>query len=518
MKKSLVLLLALIVLISGTAYYAQNELLKEKDQVYFTEKVLYGDKSVVEGVTVETNISYAYQLFWKTIYEIGESPKEETEYTFYPWATYDTDHSYSGSISFPTAGTDVMVTSYEEEKDYYGLEIAMKKLYDDTPAGMESSTTVYLKDYMDYYTFMPELELPYIAGEESRSYGEYVHFYFSESELRADIADLEKTGRDKNELKKLKAYLADTEAFQDFFKIPVLDTEVYTLVISKDESGVVIGMGDSHMHGGSATGEIDIPDAPEVEGADSFSFSVYSAFDDGDCYFTFDPHTELGNLVDVSQIPGGYGVYHFTYDSQKGTIDLSDLKMVYPLGTETHITEIRVDGSGKNILLFTWDENGHYMSVIDRETLSLVDVFTIGNSESYLSVWTYEDYMVISTENLMVFEMGEDGSYTQAFSVDRQIMQDRISLSSEYFVEIPNWNTAFDWNGETLLMANRLMQYSDKDGFDEVDTCNFYVAAVSERGLLYYGEYESSLGNLDENYRDCRFNPDMEFPINIRWK
>ena len=514
MRKSFVLLLTLIVFVSGTAYYAQGELLKEKDQVRFEETVLYGDRSVVEGVTVEANLSYNYKLFWKTLYEIGGESEEKTEYQFFPWSKHDTDNSYSGSMSFMVDGRDVMISEYVKEREYEGLQIAMKELVDDTPAGTQNSTTVYLKDYVEDYNFMVEFTMPHKAGEDDSSYMNHSHFYFSETELRKEIADLEKSGRDSKELEELKAYLADVDAFQAFFKIPVLDTEVYTLAVAKDESGQIIGIAESSNNSGSATGEIDIPNSVNIEGADSFDFNIYSAFDNGDCYFTFEPHTDMGNVVDVSQIPGGYGIYHFNYDQKQGTIDASNLKLVYPLDIEKYVTEIRIDGTGKNILMFTYDEVSHYMSIIDRETLTLMDTFTLGDIESYISTWTYEDYMAIATDQLMVFELGEDGRYVQAFSVDKELLEEIIVTNSDFL----SWGSTFDWNGETLLIADRLIYYSDKEDFSGEYTCDFYLTAVDENGLLYYGEYACSLSTIDGNISRCMFNSDMEFPLTVQWK
>ena len=513
MKKSFVLLLAFILLISGTACYAQNQLLKEKDQVHFEENVIYGDKSVVDGVTVETDISYGYHLFWHTTYEIGAEEKEKTEYTFYPWGHLEANYKNAGSLDFIADCTDAMGDDYEEDKDYQGLEKAMKELYDQTEAGTGSVRTVYLKDYMDYYTFGLELMLPHDSAVANLNYYEYG--YLLESEIKSQITYLEEHGSDTEELAKWKRYLADLESFQEFFKIPVLDTEVYNLAILKDENGQVVGMAESATYWGSATGEIDIPDAPDVEGADSFSFRVWSAFGDGDCYMTFDPHTEGNQLVDVSQIPGGYGIYHFTYDEEERTINLDDLKMVYPMDAKDYISEMTLDTSGENILLFTYDEEYLYMSVIDRETLTLVDRFTIGNIEAGLSYWCYEDYLVISTENLMVFPLGENGRYAQAFSINEEKMEKLIG-ANEYTRDILDWGTVFDWDGKTLIFSNGANRY-DKDTLRVQWSCDFYVAAVDETGLLYYGEYECSLDTSDVNYNPCSFNTDIDESIRISW-
>ena len=374
MKKSFVLLLALVLLISGTAYFAQTELLKEKDQVQYTEHVLYGDKSVVDGVTVEANVMYNNQLFWKTAYEIGDEPKVETEYTFSAWSYFNDRLIQDGSLWFNIDCTDTFdVLEFDKSKTYYGLEIAMKELYDSTPAGTEKQMTVFLKDYVDYYSFMFDVTLPFHSGSGDVQYESGM--IWGERELKEDIAALEKSGMNPKELERLKKYLVDLEAFRTFFKIPVIEGEAYTLAIVKDEKGEVIGMADSHAMGGQGTGEINIPDAPNVEGLDVFSFETSSVFADGYCYFIFNPHTENGKLVDVSQIPGGYGIYRFSYDNKKGTIDLSNLEMVYPLDVNHTYSSIATDHSEKNILLFSDDGKNRYMSVIDRETLKRLSCF-----------------------------------------------------------------------------------------------------------------------------------------------
>ncbi len=517
MKKSFVLLVALIVLISGTAYYAQGELLKEKDQVHFTEKVLYGDKSVVEGVKVDTNISYESQLFWHTIYEIGNEPKEETEYKFYPTKFSGQEYQYAGSLSFNMDGTDTMSNDFKSDRTYYGMEKAMKELYDRTAPGEEESAVVYLKDYMEYYTFIHDINFPYISGVNVKEYNH--HGYWRFHDLLDDIENLEEyppSKENQKQLEDLKKILKDVETFQEFFKIPVLETEAYKISIRKYEDGDIMGMGVSSLRSGSATGEIDIPDAPNVEGLDSFHFGVSSVFDNGDCYFTFNPHTETGKLVDTSLIPGGYGIYHLGYDIEKGTIDLANMKMVYALDPQNEIEDIRIDESGKNILITTSDVTTRYMQVVDRESMTLVDVFNLGDKENYFSIWNFEEYMVIRAENIMVFEYGENGRYTQALSVNMEAVDEKITACSPG-ADFLNWNSAFDWDGETLLIANQVM-LSDED-FRGTRTCNFYVAAVDETGLLYYGEYVSTLDACrDGGHKYCYFNPDMDYPIQVSWK
>lgn len=513
MKKSFVLLLALVMLISGTACFAQNELLKEKDQVHYTERVVYGDKSVVDGVTVETNIDYNHQLFWKTVYEIDEMSKEETEYTFYAWPHFDNRLIQEGSMWFnidcSNAYRDV---EFDKNQTYYGLEIAMKELYDSTEPGSEKQTTVYLKDYVDYYTFMFDITLPYHSENGDVQYDS--NFIWGERELKEDIADLEKSGMNPEELARLKMYQADLEKFREFFKIPIVEKEVFTLAIAKDENGAVLGMADSHVSGGQAEGDIQIPDMPNVEGMDAFTFDMSSAFVDGECYFIFDPHTHNGNLVDVSQIPGGYGIYQFAYDNKKGTIDLSTLEMVYPLDMSSTYSMIAIDGSEKNILLFSDDGTNRHMSVIDRKTMTLTDDFVIGTSGEYISERIYEDFIVMIGNSLMVFPLSENGRYTQAFAVDAQQIEDVMVKNNPNLLAL-SWESVFDWNGHTLLIADSVV-YENED-LRNIYTCDFYVAAVDATGLLYYGVYESTLTSYAERSDYCMFNRDMREPLKVKW-
>lgn len=500
MKKSFVILVALVLLVSGTVCYAQNKLLKEKDQVHYTEHVLYGDKSLVDGVTVEANLGYDYKLYWDTSYVIGEVPKEETDYTFYPFDYEDEVYTVNGSMWFSMeCGNLDIGASYELDQNYQGLEKAMKELYDNTSPGSENQTTVYLKDYIDYYPFMYEMYLPH-SSDLGDMQQDMSYVIGGERELRAQIESLEKEGTAPEELVRLKKYLADLESFRAFFKIPVLEEEAYTLAIAKDEKGNVIGMAESSVHSGSGTGEIEIPSSPQVDVEDAFNFDMQSVFHDGDCYFTFDPRTWNGNFVDTSQIPGGYGLYHFVYDSKKGSSDVSTLEMVYPLDIKDYLVDIKIDGSGKNLLLVTEDQTSRYLSVIDRETMNLVDTFTIGSIDFDYGSWVNEGFLVIRGEHFMVYSFGLDGRYTQEFAVDYQKIEDTIQAVTPD-IEFLSLVGSFDWNGDTLVVADDI-RYVDEYK-NRIFTCDFYVAAVDETGLVYYGKYDSSLGTSDVSYEQC---------------
>lgn len=509
MKKSFVLLLAFIILISGTVSYAQNELLKEKDQVHFTEHIIYGDKSVVEGVTIDAYNTYQNHLFWHTTYEVGEVPKESTAYEFYSSSYWDNAVYTGGSMDIINYSNCPTVSGYMVDKEYFGLEAAMKELYDETEPGEENVKQVYLKDYMEYYSFGWDLELP---KEEGKTYTPYCEYhYFSPGDLDEEIAKLEASDRNAKTLEQLKKCKKDLENFQEFFKIPVLETEIYMIALAKDEKGSIIASAESGLGGGTSTGNIDFPEMPWDENLDSFRFGMYYVFDNGDCFFTFDPLTTQGNPVDTSLIPGGYGIYHITYDSEKGEIDSEHIQMVYSMEPTVELSQLCLDASGKNILLETIENGRIYLSVIARDTMTLQDKFDVGDAESYFTFWTFEDYMVTCGDTLAVYTTDGKGHYTKEFAVDTKAIDEIIDVY-EHAQNVPGDSSSFDWNGETLLIGNYIY-YATKGR-----STDFMLAAIDETGLLYYGVYESTLNTSDTQYAPCDANSNKVNPVVVKWR
>ena len=501
MRKSFALLLALVILVSGTGIYTQAALLREKDQVHFTESFSYGDKSVVEGAQVEMYNYYNNKIFWHTIYEFGEEIKEKTDYEFYPWY-HERESSFPGSLEtmmdYMSFGTGAVM----EDKEYSGLNAAMKELYDKTPNGEKNQMIIHLKDYADYYTFGLNFRFPNQVGNLYKGYDGIMLLY--PEQLDEDIAEYEENGADSEHLNMLRKVRKDWDNFNEFFKIPVIEKEIYGLSLSKDEKGRITGMGTSNVGGGSTTGDIDSPDIFNIEGLDGFTLWFEALYDNGDCFLTFDPHTHNGNLVDTSQIPGGFGIYHFTYDNQNGTIDSENIQMVYELNPEHNICSLKIEASGENLLLVTDENNRTYLSVINRDTMSLVQKLDMGDAEDYFYFDSYKDYMVTRSDELAVYTKDAAGLYQKEFGVEIAEMERKLGVKeNEGYV---NWSGIHDWNGETLLIVSN--RYSE---------CAFFLTAVDETGLLYYGEYKSSLITGDEEYYSCYPEHNKENAVLVHW-
>lgn len=518
MKKSFVLLISLLVLAVGVVCYGQTSLLSERDQIEFTENVIYGDKSIVDGVTVEMENHYEEQLFWNSTYVIGETPQIHTDYKFYHSKQNENDYSYRGSMYFNADYYNRLEwidwNENSEDVPKEGMALLMKELAEETQSGEEREKLFFLKDYMDYYAFSVDLSSAYASAEDEHR----LNINLNEYELQSYLASGEKNNYPKEAIEQTKEELEWLNAFHEFFKIPVMDTEAAVLSLRKDETGTVTGWGMATAGMGTGTGEAAIPTLPEGKEYDSFYFSTESVVNNKECYFTFYPRTENGELVDTSLIPGGYGIYYLPFDVQEQEIYPEKLAMVYALDPTIQVYNLSLDERNGKLLLFTIEEGLVYLSVIDIETMTLVEKFEIGTEESGIGFHKiYDDYMVVDANAIVVFEIDADGNYKKVLSAPREKL-DIYEVDREGATYMPNWDTEFDWNGETLIFANYI--------FNEVyyPEPSFYVAAMDETGLVYLASYQSSLCSThsyeidgEYAYQYSHVRPDRE-QVKVRWK
>ena len=521
MKKSFVLLISLLVLGSFVLCFAQASILKEKDQVQITENILYGDKSVVEGVSLELHNHYEDMLFWDTTYVIGKEPKVDTEYTMYQFPQDNFNHRWDGSIYFNDNNQHINWTE-ETLKSPEGLEVAYAELYESIGPSEEKEKTVFLKDYMDYYDFSVSFHSPREWGSEK----EFFHFEIDEEHLEAELLYVEKTENHRYSDELIEKYRNQKiwiETFHEFFKIPVLENEVITINMRKNAAGEVSGYGMSSNGMGMATGDIGTPEYSQEGTYDSFQIGTMCSVRDGDVYFTFYTHTYNNEVVDTSLIPGGYGIYHFPYDEEEQEIYPEQLQVVYPLDPNLDVMDLTRDARGENLLLFTMENAEAYMSVIDIESMTLVEKFNL--SEFRDDAWGIdyyvleEDYMIVLTYgDVIVFSIDEDGNYKKQIEVSREPLN-TIFLEDKYNYEVLQYDTSYDWNGEQLVFANNMYNVNGYMG------TNFYVGMMDKNGLQYFAIYDTSLqssASFDENgyetytYAHCR--PVNVDAIVVKWK
>ena len=118
--------------------------------------------------------------------------------------------------------------------------------------------------------------------------------------------------------------------------------------------------------------------------SDRFDLYTVSAVADNACYFAFDAHTQLENLVDVSQIKDGFGIYCLPFDSTSEGEDSSfpllteKLATVYPLDPHERILNLTLSPDQSRLLLHTQTDGMYVITVIDRDTMEAVQRLEVG--------------------------------------------------------------------------------------------------------------------------------------------
>ncbi len=501
MRKSLVLFLVLLISVIGGTCYVSADLLKEKDNVQITETVVLGDKSVVEGVTVERNVKYDRYIRWSTTYVVGEEPECDTVYMFDEQGRLreEADYRYSG-IELYTNVIRAFDDANEKAEDLTGVDRAMKELFDRTEPGQENSMIIDLKDYLDFYEYEVTIDLP----------GPLTHHFINKEEIEESLA---RYASNDNYIEDLKEELHIVEALTEFFKIPVIDNHLYEIAVSKDMDGNLYGWSYGTANGGGSSGNVSM--GGTLTDSDSFNMWAISVFTEDMCYFTFNPYTDNGQLVDTSYIPGGFGIYQLPFDKESGVIDVDNLCMVYALDPTEDILNLHYDEKRNTILLLEHKSagTGYQMTVFDADTMEVKQEVVYSDDGYGAGIYMADDFIVLeAADDVIVLSVDNNGIYQKEIECDIKLLTEQTDVDYLDFSYMD-----FDWDGEKLIFAAPL---NDSTSYRYYQSCGFYLATYDETGLIYYGEYvssldaESSIGDYDYNFV-CR--PTENDPIKISW-
>ena len=469
MKKIYALVIALIIL-TGSAFsvigYSVN---RERDRVKITENILYGNKEEASGLKIVNRNHLNFRLFWETEYKIGKENSYKTNFNYTP-----------KQIVLSGGAEREGVTCYNNiDSGFYhdtpiekqtGIGKAFKELYDSVGPDETKYKTVYLSDYYDYYPIGVSFDLPHAYWEEP---------YFT-------------TKDSPNSTK----YVA--KKFAEFFKIPVKEDDKVTIDISKDSDGESFSRG--------------------IDFTQSFDFYTTSAVAEkrNRCFFSICNFRNVGgssekDYIDTSLIPGGYGIYAFYYtggDSGERTGIMADtLQTVYKLDKETSVFDLGISYDKTKLLMYTHEEDVSYLSVIDVDTMKLLQKIKIGDSSVH-SIHEYDDFIVAESEFEITVISSENQKYKTEYTVAKAY------VTNDKFQDL--WFTdCMDYkNGKLVAVGNYV---NEDDGFG-YEKCGFFVSVYNENGLSYYAEYENSLDtNIKGDYdKQCR--PAFNKPNTVEWE
>lgn len=487
MRKAAILTLMLLILCSGGVCVATSNMYEEHDQVNFTEKVIYGDREAVNGLSVEFATTYKYHLLWDTVHTLKENGETETntEYGFSAFSDFDREVEtvYEGVRMMTNPSYQAECFAEQDGFREEGIGRAYQELFDKTEPGQESKMEIVLSDYLEYYPLEVELSFPKNG----------IHLSMTEAEEVLESYGTKDAGKTA-----LMLY--------EYFKIPVLEGETYEISIRKNSEGKMVGHG-----GGSLNG-------------DSYYMNTISHTTDNACYFTFDTRTHEGKIVDTSHIPDGYGIYCLSYKMEDiyndgdpiAVIDYENFELFYPLNPEIRIAGIVTNEDQSRLILHVIEDEVYSIMVIDIETREMVQRLEISEwNDEYTGLHLYDEgdfmasAMTLYGQKLAVVSLEDNGQYKLEFVCDIQVEE------LEELSWLNYWRAAVDFDGEKLVMTGQLLD--DEYGTRE-DTANFYLAVYEADGLVYYGEYRSSLStgtdSISYNYH-CR-GTDYE-PLKVKW-
>ena len=459
MKKSLIILLVLVMAAVAGAGWAAAEVNEAKDQIEIEEVVLVGEREAAAGLTLTLRNTYNQHLFWDTVYELEkDSAKAESEFRFSAmrenqvWFSEDEGVRAESYYVFgfdPNRAADEQISS---------LDQAYQELYDTLEPGEEGTKIINVKDYLEYYPVHVELSAPgasfyYIDDEEGQLMGDA---RFDTSGSAAEAAFF----------------------LWKYFRIPMLETEQLEIKVGKSAVSRSATIGGGNVMSTTAIGQGNV--------GDYFGFTTVSALTDSECYFTFNTHSSEGNIVDTSQLADGYGIYVLPFheaSQNDGGYEIENFANVYPLDPTIQVIDLSLSADGKDLLLHAVEEEQYVIMVIDTETKELRQRLSICDwpADGYgWWLYEYEDFLAaaVPQDRLAVMSRDESGEY----HLDLLVPVDHDE-EDDYPMYL-NYNEAMAFDGERLAVSRTMGGGSCTD---------FYVAVYDASGLIYYGEYYNSL-------------------------
>lgn len=483
MRKSLSLVIVLLLFGSVSAIWCARMIYAERDQVRFTQTILSGDPAVADGLSVQTHATYGNFLFWDSTTRLQNgTPQTQTEYHFFNTEQEQPyDQSYQGVEVYSavqSSGNNFLnIPKYRQN----GLERVYQELYDSAATDKEVQKTVMVADYCKYYPLEGFINL------EGINYDFGIWTYGSGQSDSLEMWNM----------------------LQKFFRIPVLPTERITISLTKNRDGSLSTSSSGNEEG------------------DQFYLDTKSVVTPQTCYFTFNNRTSKGNTVDTSLIPGGYGIYAFDYTAgaiktlkgggtrvtENGRLHLDSLRMVFPIDVTEEFLELSQREDDETLLLYTRRKNDYFLTIIEIDTMQQIQRLKIQSTQTDDGAWynllENDDFIVtVIDQTATVLLPNGDGT----FRID---MQTPNTINLEYLAWQRDSN-AMAYNNGKLAVA---YEYVDQTTGFRYSPC-FNAVIFDNTGLVFLAQYQSSLRNVltdSYNLNEIVRLVDQS-PIEVTWK
>lgn len=432
MRKSLILVLTLLMLASCGFGFAHTAVSAQQDKVVITEQVVSGDPAAAEGVRVKLRIHCNWHMLWETHYAIGAPDGTYSDFAFTRARVYENVPYYDG-VQLSTLGGSVHYSGAfslsAEENDVnapFGMKL-YRAVAENTNSGSTHTEVLRVRDYYDCFPI--------------QVFGSLADDVFLNQEKQI------------------------TAAITEFFRIPVPEDYRLNVTVTKDDAGNI--------------SEMEMDDF-------GYGLSIWTqnVLLDGACYFTMELDGGYATPPSTSLIPGGAGIYCLTYGGEA-----VGLETVFPLDPAAMVYDLHLSEDERKLLLTTCEEDTDYLTVIDLETMTELQKLPLLEHAENSDWWgaNYnDDFLVVTFSDeaglhFVVLSVSETGDYA-------------VALRGTAAEEDPAWSAdaAMDWNGETLAVAARWIEF-DEPYMSSSKERGFSLSIYDADGQRYTGQYGNSL-------------------------
>lgn len=474
MKKTLAILTALVLIAGTLTVFCGTEINGLSSDVTYNLLEEKGDRRYLEGIKVRTMLHHDRVILWDNIFDpLGNT---ETEVTF-----KKTGIPYDASKEFP--GLDFLwydfnFMMYENEEFAEKIQKAEEEL-SENPG--KKTVEFRMADYYDYYPLYFMLSLPGFRIEKI---------------FRDGLGNMTPVYYESLEGSRSEGFLAKLASF---IKIPVLQDVVREITVESEHAA------DGSVEMYSYSSNV----------IDAFELTSYNAVFSDKCYFSFSNRTQgdegkEGRFVDTSLIPGGYGIYAFSFSETD--IYYEDMKNVYPIPSDSTVVGLYGDEENSLLYLFLWEQGKYVFKVIDENTMtdiSEIEIFDYSSAEDWVHTVIKENFALFVKNDfeIKVVERKADGTYAVSLGYtmpkDNEYKWTNIPFGGEY---------AFD--GERLIIAvpERDIYYDEENQ----RSCVLELFIFGSNEVLYYGKWDCSLSeSTDYHSAFCSYLDGRKVEIEI---
>ena len=452
MKKTIFVLLALVIIAAGGIAFAHIQIQALGDDVTIKETVLFGDKKAVEGITVTTNANYENSpMKWRTAYTVGSEPVLDCEFLY---------NKNWGDRDWPSRTSDVYFcltpdSSEEWEREYTDEmpdfdeclatpEFLAQPVIDKTKAGATYKETVYLKEKMPHYL----VDFSY--------YTEGYDYY------------------DKGEA-------------AEYFRIPVPEDDRLEIEVQKDEKGKCKRL------------EIGADKVASVETAgmvDEEAKAIYLFLTDMHSYDVEGARTIRSELPErlcgIHRIP--YQEVVNKYGRKELQVDFNHAELVGPMEQGKNVLQPFFSSDGEKLMAFHVGKTQISLLIFDADSFALEQELYLCDYDEDDEVFWHDqsfvvndkgDHMLITFANnkFSLLTKNKDGNW-QVEITDKLLQQD----VTDYLADE---DLTFLYREGRLVLACLSLQ--DKPVSEWQSAASFQLSVFENNKRVYDGFYESSL-------------------------